>query len=162
RHRRRAVGFLQSARAAARYHGRMEPLTHTQSIEIAAPAARVWRVLTDPEITPEYMYGCRAETDWKVGSALAWRGVADGVVYVKGAVVAVEPERLLAYTVIGVGAASMGVEDRPENYLTMTCRLSPRGAGTLLEITSGDYAVVQNGQARYAHTVSESANGNPL
>jgi uncharacterized protein YndB with AHSA1/START domain len=131
----------------------MDPLIVKDTIEIAAPAKSVWRVLTDPELTRKYMFGCAAVTDWKVGSPLDWTATVDGkdVVYVKGVVVAVERERLLSYTTIGVGE---GFEDVPENYLTVTCRLTTVDGKTRLEITQGDYARVADGKKRYDDTVS--------
>jgi len=46
------------------------------------------------------MFGCYAETDWKPGSPLLWKGAADGKLYVKGRVVSIEPPHRLVYTVI--------------------------------------------------------------
>ena len=130
----------------------MDPMIVKDTIEIAAPAQTVWRVLTDPEQTRKYMFGCAAVTDWKVGSRLDWAATVDGkeVVYVKGVVVAVERERLLSYTTIGVGEA---YEDVPENYLTVTCRLAAVDGKTRLEITQGDFASVADGKKRYDETV---------
>lgn len=131
----------------------MDQLIVKDVIEIAAPAKNVWRMLTDPELTKKYMFGCVAVTDWKVGSALEWAATVEGkeVVYVKGTVLAIEPEQLLSYTTIGVGPE---YEDRPDNYLTVTCRLTPAGGKTRLEITQGDYARVTDGKKRYDDTVS--------
>jgi uncharacterized protein YndB with AHSA1/START domain len=131
----------------------MDQLIVKDVIEIAAPVENVWRMLTEPALTQKYMFGCAAVTDWKVGSALEWAATVDGkpVVYVKGTVLAVERARLLSYTTIGVGMAFVDV---PENYLTVTCRLTPVGDKTRLEITQGDYARVSDGKKRYDDTVS--------
>jgi uncharacterized protein YndB with AHSA1/START domain len=130
----------------------MDAMIVEDSIEIAAPPGAVWRVLTEPALTREYMFGCSAVTDWKPGSALEWTAEVDGklVVYVKGVVEAIEPERLLRYTTFGLG---MGLDDVPANYLTVECRLSASGGGTRLDISQGDYARVADGQKRYDHTV---------
>lgn len=45
------------------------------------------------------MFGCIAETDWKSGSPLLWRGAGDGIPHVKGQIVSIEPPDRLVYTV---------------------------------------------------------------
>jgi len=46
-----------------------------QSVFIKAPPERVWRALTDPEMIRQYLFGTDAESDWKVGSPIRYRGV---------------------------------------------------------------------------------------
>ena len=131
----------------------MDEMIVRDSIDIAASPRAVWRTLTEPALTRQYMFGCDAVTDWKPGSAIEWVYTVDGkrVVAVKGVVLAVEPERLVSYTTFGVG---MGIEDAPGNYLTLTCRLTPNGGGTRLAIEQGDYARVSDGKKRYHETVA--------
>ena len=40
---------------------------------IASTATRVWDALTDPEITQQYWFDTRIESDWKVGSKVIYR-----------------------------------------------------------------------------------------
>jgi len=118
-----------------------------QTIEVNAPVSTLWKILTDNEFIQQYMFGCYAETDWKPGSPLLWKGAADGKLYVKGRVVSIEPPHRLVYTVIDPNSA---IADIPVNYLTMTYDLKERkGGGSVLEITQGDFAKVENGQNRY-------------
>jgi uncharacterized protein YndB with AHSA1/START domain len=125
----------------------VERLVVERSLEIDAPTSRVWRVLTDPAVTPRYMFGCAAISDWEVGSPLLWRAADAERVFVKGTVLAFEPELLLQYTTIGVG---MGIEDVPSNYLTVTHRLTPLPGGrTRLDISQGDFAGVDDAEKRY-------------
>lgn len=125
----------------------MAQLVIRKTIKIGAPVETLWKVLTDSDFIRQYMFGCDAETDWKPGSPLLWKGAADGKLYVKGNIVACDPPHDLAYTVIDPNST---IPDIPENYLTMTYRLKPHGAnGSLLEITQGDFSTVADGQRRY-------------
>jgi len=119
----------------------------SKKIEISAPARTLWKVLTDNQFIKQYMFNCYAETDWKPGSPLLWKGAADGKLYVKGRVVAVEPPYRLEYTVIDPNST---IPDVPENYLTMTYILKEReGHASTLEIVQGDFTRVAEGERRY-------------
>jgi uncharacterized protein YndB with AHSA1/START domain len=125
----------------------MPELLMRKNIEVDAPVEILWKVLTDSEFIRQYMFGCNAETDWKPGSALLWRGAADGVVYVKGNIVSIEAPYRLVYTVFDPNSK---IADTPSNYLTMTYDLKKRGdRASSLEIIQGDFAAVANGQKRY-------------
>lgn len=131
----------------------MAELLVKESVHIKASAERIWRVLTDPELTQQYMYGCRTVSDWKPGSALLWEGVSEGrkIVYVKGHILELEPPRLLRFTMIDAHAA---YEDTPANHLWCTYSLTPEADGVRLDVVQGDYAKVTEGQKRYEHTVA--------
>ena len=125
----------------------MTELLIRKNIEVAAPVELLWKVLTDSKFIRQYMFGCNAETDWKSGSALLWRGASDGILYVKGHVVSIEQPYRLVYTVFDPNST---IADTPSNYLTVSYDLKQRGdRGSLLEITQGDFASVENGRKRY-------------
>jgi uncharacterized protein YndB with AHSA1/START domain len=129
----------------------MAPLFIRKSIEIHAPADAIWRVLTDNEFIPHYMFGCVAETDWKPGSTLLWKGATDGKLYVKGQVVALNAPRRLEYTVIDPN--NPAVPDIAENYLTVIYEIREQGEASIFEIIQGDYSKVAEGQNRYKDTL---------
>src|SRR5688500_11327509 len=118
------------------------------SITIEAPASKVWNALVNPEQTKRYMFGCEAISDWRVGSSLIWKGQHEGkdMVFVKGSVADIQPDRLLAYTVFDPFST---IEDIPENYLTVTYELKPDNGRTELTVTQGDYSTVADGERRF-------------
>jgi uncharacterized protein YndB with AHSA1/START domain len=129
----------------------MTELLIRKLIAVNAPIEILWKILTDPKFIRQYMFGCNAETDWKPGSPLLWRGAADGVVYVKGHVVRCDPPHSLEYTIFDPNSK---IADIPANYLTMRYELKADGGhGVTLEITQGDFATVEDGENRYRHSL---------
>lgn len=127
------------------------PRFHEASIYIDAPASRVWKVLTDSAYTKHYMFGCEIVSDWSIGGPFDWKGAADGVTYVKGHLKAADAGRLLRYTMIDPHSS---LADLPENYLTMTCELTPDRGGTTLTMQMGDFTTVGDGAKRYQDTIA--------
>src|SRR5690242_6779758 len=125
-----------------------------QSIEIQAPAAKVWPVLTEREHTRVWVrefFGQDAElvSDWKLGSPVQWKTVADGKTYVEGNVTAVEPNKLLRYTVFDVRGERPPVSD--EDGITFA--LAEQGGQTTLSLTQGDFGVMEDAERFYNASV---------
>lgn len=139
-----------------------KPLMIKNTIVINAPVAQVWDALVNPEKTKKYMFGCEPLTDWKVGSTLLWKGVHEGkeVIYVKGHIKEIKPEKLLAYTVFD--PLNPNLEDVPENYLTVTYTLSADKGKTTFVVTQGDYAKVGDGKKRYEDSYNNGEGWHPL
>jgi uncharacterized protein YndB with AHSA1/START domain len=131
------------------------------TIRISAPVARVWDVLTKPEETKKYMFGCEALSDWKIGSPLIWKGVFDGqeLVAVTGKVVEIDREKFLAYTVFD---PNMGWPDVPENHTTVTYSVVAEKDGTLLTVTQGDFSKIIDGERRYQEVYNNGEGWNPM
>lgn len=125
-------------------------------LTIDAPVAEVWNALIDPQVTPQYMFGCEVICNWDVGHPILWKGVEDGIVYVKGELLEFEQERIFSFTVFDPNAE---YDDVPENYLTATYTLSQQSHHTGLKVTQGDYETVADGQKRYADTLSQGGWG---
>ncbi len=131
----------------------MTELLIRKSIEVDAPIETLWTVLTDSKFIQQYMFGCRVESDWKPGSPMVWKGAADGKTYVHGHIVSIDPPHRLEYTVFD---STSTIADIPSNYLTMTYELKPRGArASILEVTQGDFAKVEEGQRRYKDSLGD-------
>ena len=129
------------------FHMANHPLVIKNSIVINAPAAHVWKVLTVPKYTKEYMYDCEALSDWKVGSPLLWKGAQDGKIYVKGVVTVYREYTEIRYTVIDPNDATL--EDIPSNYTTVTYELRETNGVTTFFVTQGDFGKIKNGERRW-------------
>jgi uncharacterized protein YndB with AHSA1/START domain len=102
------------------------------SINIQAPASKVWEALTRPDLIKQYLFGTQVVTDWQVGSPITYQGVWQGKPYEdKGKVLQVEPGKRLVST---FWSSLSGEPDLPENYKTVRYELSPAGDGTKLTI----------------------------
>src|SRR5579864_1396832 len=93
----------------------MPELFVKKSVEINAPASKIWDVLTRPEFTRQWISnfgGIDGEivSDWALGSPVLWKG-ADGTPLVEGNVTAVEPGKLLRFTVFDVRSERPPVSD---------------------------------------------------
>lgn len=132
------------------------------TIAIKAPAAKVWDILTNPEETKKYMFGCERVSDWLAGSPLLWRGNFNGteLVAVKGYITAIEPGAYLEYTVIDPNNPE--IPDVPENYLTVTYSLSEEGGQTILTVTQSGFEHAANGKKRYEETYNNGEGWNPI
>lgn len=106
-------------------------LTVTETIE--APTETVWKALTDPKLIKQYFFGTETESDWKKGSSITFRGEWEGQEYEdRGTILEIEKEKLLKYS---YWSSMSGLEDKPENYATVTYRLQPENGGTHLKVT---------------------------
>lgn len=117
-------------------------------ILINAPAAHVWEVLTLPEYTKQYMFGCVTESDWQPGSPLLWKMTHEGkeIVPVKGSIKELMPNVKLVYTVTDPNA---DWEDIHENYLNVTYTLMQQEEDTLLTVMQDGFEGAADGEKRY-------------
>jgi uncharacterized protein YndB with AHSA1/START domain len=111
----------------------MNGIVATASIEIEAPASRVWTALTEPDQIAAYMFGSRVETDWEVGHPITWNGEWEGKPYQdKGQVLAYdEPERLS----VTHFSPLTGQDDVPENYHTLVYELGENDGVTTVSLS---------------------------
>lgn len=137
------------------------PLIIENKIEINAPAATVWDALVNPAKTKQYMFGCETVSDWKVGSALLWKGTYEGkeMIFVKGEIVAIVPGKHLKYTTIDPNST---IDDVAENYLWVTYDLNEERGQTTLTVRQGDYATVAEGERRYKESYNNGEGWNPI
>ncbi|ACU03992.1 SRPBCC family protein [Pedobacter heparinus] len=110
---------------------------------IAASTAEVWQALIDPALIKKYMFGTTVQSDWKKGSKITWQGEWKGKKYEdKGEITAIEPNKVLQYTHF---SPLSGLEDKPENYHTVTIGLSAENDQTKVVLTQ-DKNLSEKGQ----------------
>jgi len=115
-----------------------DKLTATAKTTIHAPASKVWDALTKPELIKQYLFGADVISDWKVGSPITYKGEWEGKSFEdKGKILKLEPEKLLMST---HWSPLSGVPDTPENYHTVTYKLSEKNGGTDVTITQDNNA----------------------
>jgi uncharacterized protein YndB with AHSA1/START domain len=119
-----------------------ESFVAASHIEIKASASTVWKALIDPEMIKKYLFGTDAVSDWKVGSSITYKGVWQGKPYEdKGTILELVPNRLLKST---YWSGMSGLEDKPENYSTVTYALSEQGGVTRLSLTQDNNATKES------------------
>jgi len=105
----------------------LSDLVVSRSIEINASPAKVWKGLTDPAIIKDYLYGTETATDWKVGSEIVFQGEWEGNKYRDhGVILELVPNELFSYS---YWSGFSGLEDKPENYSTVTYKIEAAGEG---------------------------------
>jgi uncharacterized protein YndB with AHSA1/START domain len=126
----------------------MNEMKVKKTITLNAEVAKVWEALTKPEWTKKYMFGTEVISDWKVGSPILWKGTlqGEGKILVKGSIEKIEAGKLLQFTTFDPNAK---YTDVPSNYVQATYELTPKLGKTVLSITQGDYARVEDGKKRF-------------
>jgi len=100
---------------------------------INAPVSKVWDALTKPEIIKQYFFGTDTITDWKPGSPIKFRGEWEGKKYEdKGTIKEVKDQKLIRYD---YWSSMSGIEDKPENYVLITYKLSGEDYDVTLTVT---------------------------
>ena len=108
------------------------------TIEINAPAEKVWDALTNPALIKQYFFGTDAISDWKEGSPLIFKGEWEGKEYVdKGTIQKSVKPNLFKYNYL---SSLSNLEDIPENYANITYELSESNGKTTLNILQDNVA----------------------
>jgi uncharacterized protein YndB with AHSA1/START domain len=126
----------------------MEKLFVDRSIKIDAPAQKVWSVLTKDAHTDEwaslFSHGTpqfRIESDWKIGSPVFWKG-QDGSIIIEGNVTALEPNKLLRFTVFDVRMEKPSFAEQDG----ITYELTEHDGTTTLRVLQGDFSGMEEGE----------------
>ncbi|HET9059963.1 MAG TPA: GNAT family N-acetyltransferase [Acidimicrobiales bacterium] len=115
--------------------------------------ATVWAIVTEPAYVKQWQYGSDLQTDWSVGSPIRFTSQWEGQVFEQWrTVVDVGAPSRLTYSLFAPGR---GLEDKPENYFTMTYILDEdRGVITL--------TIVKEDPRPGAEGTHDGDDGNPV
>ena len=125
-----------------------------KSIDISAPASKVWNVITTDETVSVFMLGMKPLTDWKEGSPINWVGRHEGEEHniAKGSIQELSLNKKLQYSFFYGG---YGHADIPAHYQTVVLELeSLNDRQTRLTAQQGDYSVFEDGEAYIKHADS--------
>ncbi len=124
-----------------------------KEIKFNATMEQVWNLLTNPEMTKKYMFGCEVISDWSVGDKILWNVKTDDgspKVIVKGNITDIDPGKSVRFSMID---PNMGIADVIENYVYTTYDLMEESNGTTLVLTQGDFSTVDLGKKRYEDAI---------
>ena len=100
---------------------------------IDATVFKVWEAITKPEIIKQYFFGTDTITDWKPGHPIKFRGEWEGKKYEdKGTILEMKERELIKYN---YWSSMSGIEDKPENYVIVTYKLSGEDYNVTLTVT---------------------------
>jgi uncharacterized protein YndB with AHSA1/START domain len=100
---------------------------------VNAPAAAVWKALTNASSLKQFFFGSDIVTDWRVGSPIRFRGDWKGKPYEdKGTIQSFDVDRRLAFT---HWSPLSKLEDKPENYHIVSFDLRPVNGRTEVVLT---------------------------
>lgn len=116
--------------ADRRTHLEDQVKTTDSIVKILAPASKVWRALTEPELVKQWQYGSDLLTTWEPGTPIVFRNEWNGQVFEqKGTVLEFVPASRLKYSLF---FPRPDLQDVPENHFFMTYELTESGGLTTL------------------------------
>jgi uncharacterized protein YndB with AHSA1/START domain len=115
----------------------------TSTVIIHAPRDIVWAAVTLPEYVRQWQFGSELTTDWIVGHPIRFSAQWQGATLEQwGTVTEFSAPSRLRYSLF---APRPGLEDRPENYFTMTYELVEVDGGTRVSFTHQDPREMDSG-----------------
>lgn len=113
-------------------------ITLTTKVAFKAPAAEVWKGLTDPEMVKRYFFGTQLKSNWEEGSPITFSGEWDGKSYQdKGVIKEIVPGKYVRYS---YWSSMAGTKDEPENYADVSYELDAQcDDTTILTITQTNF-----------------------
>lgn len=106
------------------------------TIKINATIQKVWGTLTKAELVKLWQYGSDLVTTWEIGSDIKFRTEWGESVFEQwGKVLEIQPGKLIKYSLF---APRPYLEDKLENYFTMSYLLTDENGYTKLEIIQED------------------------
>jgi len=104
--------------------------TSDSVVKILAPASKVWRALTAPELVKQWQYGSDLLTTWEPGTPIVFRNEWNGHVFEqKGTVLEFEPTTRLKYSLF---VPRPDLQEIPEHHFFMIYELTESNGQTSL------------------------------
>ena len=75
----------------------MDKPIHIYKSYINGAIDQVWQAITDPDMTVQYFYGTRVDSDWEVGSAINYLN-PDGTLASEGHIISIDAPKRLEFT----------------------------------------------------------------
>lgn len=117
-----------------------------KTISIDTPASVVWDILIRKEFGSQWSVAfaqLRIESDWKIGSPVLWKK-DDGTAAVEGTVTALEPQKLLRFSVIDTSNPLRALVRSDEDGITFM--LAECDGKTILRVRHGDFSVLEDAE----------------
>ena len=142
------VGMLAATKTQLEERDRqMSKPDHIYKAFIKATQDAVWDAITNGEMTVQYFYGTRVESDWDVGSSMNYYD-GDGGLVSKGEVLAIDPPHRLEFTFHAMWDPELVAEGPVREIWSVVeingmCELTielfdaPAGSKTLEDFTGG-------------------------
>lgn len=119
-----------------------------KEIIINADLSDVWDALTNPVKTKRYFFHCKVFSDWKVGSEITFKGKIFFFkkIELRGTVLAIEPLKLLKYTL------QNSSDKNSKSFSTITDELTHVDGKTILNV-SDDVGRGDGAEKRYKRSM---------
>lgn len=124
-----------------------------KTVDFNSKKEQVWDLLTNPEKTKQYMFGCEVLSEWNIGSQIIWKGKTENgqeIIHVKGEITEIKNGEKVSFTMLD---PNIGIKDIPENYVKLTYELSESESGTIFKLTQ-DFEGTENAEKRYEESAS--------
>jgi uncharacterized protein YndB with AHSA1/START domain len=110
--------------------------TSESTVKILAPAGKVWRALTEPELVKQWQYGADLLTTWEPGTPIVFRNEWNGQVFEqKGKVLEFRPTSRVKYSLF---FPRPDLQDIPEHHFFMIYELAESGGVTSVLVRQED------------------------
>lgn len=104
--------------------------TQVHEFFIRTTADKLWKAMTDGELTQQYFFGSYVSSEWKAGSAFLYSGGKGGPAMVEGKVLEIDPRHRLVNTWVIKYDPTLADEESRVTYV-----IEPRGENVKLTLT---------------------------
>lgn len=123
-----------------------------KTIEIRANPEHVWRALTDPSLTKQWvsefgMANGSLDSEWHAGDKVHWKDHS-GKILVGGTVTEVEPAKYMHFTVLDKSIEQLNITEQDG----ITYKIDALDGRSMLTVEQGDFSAMTDGEKYYEMT----------